>query len=81
MEDLLPYYERELQLFRQYCEQFSLRFPGPASRLHMVGKASVDPHVERMIQSFALLVARLTKRLDDHYPQFTETLLEVMFPH
>ena len=81
MEDLLPYYERELLLFRQYCEQFSIRFPGPASRLHMVGKAYVDPHMERMVQSFALLVARLGKRLDDQYPQFTEMLLEVMFPH
>jgi type VI secretion system protein ImpG len=40
-----------------------------------------DPHIERMIESFALLNARIAKRLDDDYPEFTEALFEVLYPH
>ncbi|QDH29946.1 hypothetical protein FKO42_18900, partial [Burkholderia pseudomallei] len=34
-----------------------------------------DLHVDRMIQTFALLAARVDAKLDDHYPEFTESLL------
>ena len=81
MEQLLPYYERELGLFRQYTREFSSRFPRAAGRLLIAGEACEDPHVERLIQSFALLTARIAKRLDDSYPQFTESLLDTLYPH
>ena len=81
MEQLLPYYERELGLFRQYTREFSSRFPRAAGRLLIAGDSCEDPHVERLIQSFALLTARIAKRLDDSYPQFTESLLETLYPH
>ncbi|MCH3857699.1 type VI secretion system baseplate subunit TssF, partial [Campylobacter jejuni] len=45
------------------------------------GETCEDPHVERMIESFALLGARINKKLDDDYPEFTEALFEVMYPH
>ena len=81
MEHLLPYYERELGLFRQYTREFSRRYPKAAGRLHIAGETCEDPHVERLIQSFALLTARVAKRLDDDYPQLTESLLETLYPH
>lgn len=81
MEQLLPYYERELGLFRQYTREFSSRFPRAAGRLLIAGDSCEDPHVERLIQSFALLTARIAKRLDDSYPQLTESLLETLYPH
>ena len=81
MEQLLPYYERELGLFRQYTREFSSRFPRAAGSLLIAGEACEDPHVERLIQSFALLTARIAKRLDDSYPQFTESLLDTLYPH
>ncbi|WP_300751891.1 type VI secretion system baseplate subunit TssF [Janthinobacterium sp.] len=81
MEQLLPYYERELGLFRQYTREFSSRFPKAAGRLLIAGDTCEDPHVERLIQSFALLTARVAKRLDDDYPQFTDSLLETLYPH
>ena len=52
-----------------------------AARLQLSGEACDDPHVERLIQAVALLGARVTKRLDDAYPQFTEALLNLLFPH
>ncbi|KAB8042350.1 type VI secretion system baseplate subunit TssF [Janthinobacterium aquaticum] len=77
----MPYYERELGLFRQYTREFAHRYPKVAGRLHIAGETCEDPHVERLIQSFALLTARVAKRLDDDYPQLTESLLETLYPH
>ncbi|MEM8516584.1 type VI secretion system baseplate subunit TssF [Janthinobacterium sp. CAN_S7] len=81
MEQLLPYYERELGLFRQYTREFSSRYPKAAGRLLIAGDSCEDPHVERLIQSVALLTARVAKRLDDAYPQFTHALLDTLYPH
>jgi type VI secretion system protein ImpG len=81
MDELLPYYERELGFLRRYSREFSERYPKIAGRLLMVGEVCEDPHIERMIQSFALLNSRISKRLDDDYPEFTEALLDVLYPH
>ncbi len=81
MEELLPYYERELAYLRKYGREFAERYPKIAGRLLLSGDGSQDPHVERLIESFALLTARVSKRVEDGYPEFTESLLEVMYPH
>jgi len=81
MEELLPYYERELAFLRRHSRDFAERYPKIAARLLLNGDGCEDPHVERMIESFALLSARVTKRLEDSYPQFTEALLGVLYPH
>jgi type VI secretion system protein ImpG len=81
VEQLLPYYERELGLFRQYTREFSSRYPKAAGRLLIAGETCEDPHIERLIQSVALLTARVAKRLDDAYPQFTHSLLDTLYPH
>ena len=81
MEELLPYYERELGFLRRYSREFSEKYPKIAGDLLMAGEVCEDPHIERMIQSFALMSARVSKRLDDDYPEFTEALLEVLYPH
>ncbi len=81
MQELLPYYEQELAFLRRQSEAFARQYPRVAGRLTVSGDLGDDPHVERMIQSFALLSARAHKRLDDDFPLFTETLLEVLYPH
>lgn len=80
MEDLLPYFERELVMLRRHCREFSERYPRIAGKLHMSGESCEDPHVEHLIESVAMLAARISKRLDDDYPQFTEALFEALFP-
>jgi type VI secretion system protein ImpG len=81
MDDLLPYYERELGVFRQYAREFSERFPKMAGKLLIAGESCADPDVERLIESVALMSARISKRLDDDYPVFTESMLESLYPH
>ena len=81
MKDLLPYYERELAFLRSHSREFAERYPKLAAQLLLSGEGCDDPHVERMIESFALMTARVSKKLEDSYPQFTEALLNVLYPH
>jgi len=81
LEQLLPYYESELGYLRRNLREFAERYPKIAGRLLISGEVCEDPHTERMIESFALLNARIAKRLDDDYPEFTEALFDVLYPH
>lgn len=81
MDDLLPHYERELAFLRTRAGDFARQYPKIAGRLQLSGDVGDDPHVERLIEAFAFLSARIHKRLDDDFPLFTEALLEVLYPH
>ncbi|MDN2711622.1 type VI secretion system baseplate subunit TssF [Janthinobacterium sp. SUN118] len=81
MEDLLPYFERELMYLRRLGREFHERYPRVGSALQLSDDTCPDPHIEQLIQSVALLSARVAKRLDDSYPELTEALLEALFPH
>ncbi len=81
MDDLLRHYERELTFLRRYSSDFAQRYPKTAGRLGVSGEHVEDPHVERLIESFAFLGARISKKIEDDYPEFTDALLEVLYPH
>jgi len=80
MDHLLPHYERELGLLRASIASFSARYPKIAVRLGINGDRSEDPHIERMLQSFALLAANIGTRLSDEYPEFTTSLAGMLCP-
>lgn len=80
LEGILPYFERELAQLRQDMLQFERAHPKAAARLSMSGGKTEDPHVERMLQSAAWLNAKAARRIDDHYPEFTDALIETVFP-
>jgi type VI secretion system protein ImpG len=80
-DDLLPYYERELTFIRQMAAEFASKYPKPAGRLMLGKNTCEDPHVERLIEAFALLCGRVHHKLDDEFPEITESLLEVLYPH
>lgn len=78
---LLPYYERELVFIRQLAQEFAKQYPAAASRLQLEPNRSTDPHVERLIEAFALLAGRIHHKLDDEFPELTDALLGVLYPH
>ena len=80
MQDLLPHYERELALLQQQAEEFARRHPQGASRFAGSGDLLQDPHVQRLMQAFALLASRVHQRLDDDFPRFTHQWLEQLCP-
>lgn len=81
LKELLPYYERELSYLRELSGEFAQRYPKIARRLLLDGDQSEDPHVERMIEGFAFLAARIHRKLDDEFPEITEAFLQVLYPH
>ncbi|WP_035817755.1 type VI secretion system baseplate subunit TssF [Janthinobacterium sp. RA13] len=81
MESLLKYYELELGMLRTHQQEFAARYPGVAAALGIVGSNCQDPHIERLIEAYALCNARTAKKIDDARRVFTESMLEVNFPH
>lgn len=80
-DELLPYYHRELSYIRRLAAQFADAHPKLAGRLRLGPGGSEDPHVERLLEGFAYLNARLRAKLDDEFPEITEAFLGVLYPH
>jgi type VI secretion system protein ImpG len=80
-DELLSYYERELSFTRRMAAEFGQIHPKIASRLLLETEKCEDPHMERLVQSFAYECARLHQRIDDDFPEITNQLLEMVFPH
>jgi type VI secretion system protein ImpG len=80
-DELLPYYNRELSFIRRQAAQFAEDHPKIAGRLRLGPDAAEDPHVERLIEAFAYLSARIRHKLDDELPEITESLLGVLYPN
>jgi type VI secretion system protein ImpG len=80
-DELLPYYEKELAFIRQLGAEFAEEHPKIAGRLGINADTIEDPHVSRLIESFAYLNARIQHKLDDDFPELSDALLGVLFPH
>lgn len=79
---LLDYYNKELVFMRELAGEFATAHPKIARRLGMQGaEASADPYVERLVESFSFLSARMQIKLDAEFPRFTQRLLEVIHPN
>ena len=61
--------------------EFADKYPKVASRLVLSANTCEDPHVERLLEAFAFLSARVHLKLDDDFPEITESLLNVLYPH
>jgi type VI secretion system protein ImpG len=81
IDELLPYYNAELAYLRELGAEFAARFPKVASRLMLEADKCEDPHVERLLEGFAFLTARLRHKIDDEFPEITDALLGVLYPH
>lgn len=77
---LLRYYNQELQHVRDMGAEFAREFPKIAGRLGMEGLECADPYVERLLESFAFLAARVQLKIDAEFPRFTQHLLEMVYP-
>src|SRR5689334_19366715 len=80
-DELHAYYDRELGYIRKLAGEFAEQHPKIAGRLRLSGEATDDPHVERLLQGFAFIAARIHRKLDDDFPELTQGLLEVLYPH
>jgi len=77
---LLRYYNRELQHVREMGAEFAREYPKIAGRLGMETADVSDPYVERLLEGFAYLAARVQLKIDSEFPDFTQHLLELVYP-
>jgi type VI secretion system protein ImpG len=80
-DELLGYYESELVFLRQMGAEFAQKYPKIATRLSLEADKCDDPHVERLIEAFAFLAGRVHLKIDDEFPEITESFLNVLYPH
>lgn len=79
-EQMLDYYQQEMMYLRRAGARFVTQYPRIAQNLNISASGSSDPHIQRLLESFAFLTGRLQKELDNRYIQFTNTLLGILYP-
>ena len=80
-DELLFHYSQELTYLRYLGAEFANKYPKVASRLLLEAGKCEDPHVERLLEGFAFLAARIYVKIDDEFPEVVESLLSVLYPY
>ena len=78
---LLRHYESELAFMREMGSEFAAEYPKVASRLGLNSTEVADPYVERLLEGFAFLTARIQVKMEAEFPTFTQSLLQMVYPH
>ncbi|MET0210996.1 MAG: type VI secretion system baseplate subunit TssF, partial [Burkholderiaceae bacterium] len=78
---LLRLYSDELTHLREVGAEFARDFPKIAARLGMEDAEVADPYVERLLEGFAFLSARVQLKLDAEHPRLIAHLLESIYPN
>jgi len=79
--EFLDIYEDELRFIREMGKEFAKSHPKIASRLDLTSQQTQDPYVERLLEGFAFLTARVRLRMEAQYPEFTQNLLGLLYPN
>jgi type VI secretion system protein ImpG len=78
---LLEYYNRELAYLRELGAEFAAAFPKVAGRLSLRELEVADPYVERLLEGFSFLTARIQMKMDAEFPRLSQRILEMVCPH
>jgi type VI secretion system protein ImpG len=78
---MLRLYETELAFVREMGQEFAAEYPKIASRLDLANTEVADPYVERLLEGFAFLTARVQLKMEAEFPTFTQSLLQMVYPH
>lgn len=76
----IGYYERELEYVRKMSGEFARNYPKIAGRLGLDAFGCADPYVERLIEAFAFMTARIQLKLGAAHGEFTEHMLQLLHP-
>lgn len=74
-------YQDELIHLREMGREFAREHPKIASRLGMEALEVADPYVERLLEGFAFLTARIQLKLEAEQPRLIAQLLDAMYPN
>jgi len=71
-------FREELDYLRRLGRVFARKNPQLA---RFLGDEASDPDVERLLEGFAFLTARLRLKIDDDFPELTHPLLQLLWPN
>lgn len=80
MAEFEKYFDEELRYLKEGGEEFAAAFPERAKLLNLAAVEDRDPYVERLFEGFAFLTGRIRQKLDDDFPEFTRSLMEMIDP-
>ncbi|MCR9293537.1 MAG: type VI secretion system baseplate subunit TssF [bacterium] len=80
-DDLLRYYNSELQHIRRQGDEFARAHPDVAAHLRFGSEGENDPYVGRLIEAFAYLNARTRLKIEDEFPELAASFLDIVLPH
>jgi len=75
---LSKYYQAELAFLRDMGKAFAAANPATAG---LLAERGGDPDVERLLEGFAFLAARVRERVEDGVPEIVHDLAELLLPH
>lgn len=78
---LVEYYNQELAYLRELGAEFAAAFPKVAGRLSLRETEVADPYVERLLEGFSFLTARIRMKMDAEFPRLSQRILEMVCPH
>jgi type VI secretion system protein ImpG len=78
---LIELFRGEIEYLRKSGAEFGARYPKIAGRLELSGQESSDPQIERLLESFAFLTARIQTRIDDQHAEIPAAMLGVLHPY
>lgn len=82
MEDLtLRYFDTEMRYLRDAAREFAQLHPEEAREMGLTMNGAMDESVDRLFQGFAFLMGRVRQKLDDDYPELTEGVISLLWPH
>lgn len=67
----------ELEFLRLQGKEFAKNNP---SLTHLLSEEASDPDVERLLEGFAFLSARLRHKIEDDFPELTHSILNLLWP-
>jgi type VI secretion system protein ImpG len=74
------YYDEELRYLYESGREFAKSHPDRARLLNIDAVGARSPQVEQLFQGFAFLTARVREKLDDAFPEFSEGLVDLLWP-
>lgn len=77
--NIYDYFIRELEYLSSEGQYFSKLHPAEARRLNVSELGVRDPHIDRLIESFAFLSARINRSIDQEYPQLIYFLMRKLY--
>ncbi len=82
MDDLtLRYFDTEMRYLRDAAREFAELHPEEARQMGLTMNGAMDESVTRLFQGFAFLMGRVRQKLDDDYPELTEGVISLLWPH